>query len=292
MIKSKTYIATPPGSTVKEQLNNRGMSQKEFAIRMDMSEKHISKFLSGEVILTSDMALRLEMVLGVPASFWNNLESIYRNKLQLVKEENEMDEDKEFINNFPYTEMSELGWVEITDDLTKRIFEMRRFFEVAKLTLLKEPKISKIVYKRQCENEKTDFSLMAWSQKVRIEARLKNVESINLMKLKELLPSLKTKSKTFDELALILSSCGIVLVTLPRIGDTPIHGAAFYDFNKIVIGLISNCNDHDLFWHSLFHEIGHILLGHLDNDANLNETEETQADEFARNFLKKINNNY
>lgn len=39
MVRSRSYIATPPGATIKEQLNDRGMSQKEFAARMDMSEK-------------------------------------------------------------------------------------------------------------------------------------------------------------------------------------------------------------------------------------------------------------
>ena len=52
MVRSRSYIATPPGATIKEQLKDRGMSQKEFAARMDMSEKHISKLINGEVQLT------------------------------------------------------------------------------------------------------------------------------------------------------------------------------------------------------------------------------------------------
>ena len=79
--RSRCIIATPPGATIKEQLKDRGMSQKEFAARMDMSEKHISKLINGEVQLTPEVAVRLEMVLGVPAKFWNNLEAIYREKL-------------------------------------------------------------------------------------------------------------------------------------------------------------------------------------------------------------------
>ncbi len=97
-MKSRSYIATPPGATIKEQIVDRGMSQKEFAARMDMSEKHISKLINGEVLLTSEMAMRLEMVLGLPAHFWNNLESIYREKLQLIQEENEMDASIEIAN--------------------------------------------------------------------------------------------------------------------------------------------------------------------------------------------------
>jgi len=85
MVRSRSYIATPPGATIKEQLNDRGMSQKEFAARMDMSEKHISKLINGEVQLTPEVAVRLEVVLGAPAKFWNNLEAVYREKLIKVE---------------------------------------------------------------------------------------------------------------------------------------------------------------------------------------------------------------
>lgn len=60
MVKSRSFIATPPGATIKEQLLDRGLSQKEFAVRMSMSEKHISKLINGEVQLTPDVAVRLE----------------------------------------------------------------------------------------------------------------------------------------------------------------------------------------------------------------------------------------
>ena len=39
MVRSRNYIATPPGATIKEQLVDRGMSQKEFADRMGMSQR-------------------------------------------------------------------------------------------------------------------------------------------------------------------------------------------------------------------------------------------------------------
>lgn len=81
IIRSKNIIAIPPGATIKEQLVDREMSQKEFASRMGMSEKHISKLINGDVALTDDVAIRLEMVLGLPARFWTNLESIYRENI-------------------------------------------------------------------------------------------------------------------------------------------------------------------------------------------------------------------
>ena len=85
MIKSKNYLAIPPGTTIKEYLDGCGMNQTEFALRMDMSEKHTSKLINGEVQLTPDVAEGLELVFGIPAKFWNNLEALYREKLAKVE---------------------------------------------------------------------------------------------------------------------------------------------------------------------------------------------------------------
>lgn len=88
MLESKSYIATPPGATITEQLEESGMTQNEFSKRMGMSEKQISQLMNGDVRVTSDMAEKLELVLGVPADFWNKLESIYQEKLVKAKLEN------------------------------------------------------------------------------------------------------------------------------------------------------------------------------------------------------------
>ena len=58
----------------------------------------------------------------------------------------------------------------------------------------------------------------------------------------------------------LLSNCGIALVFLPHIGGSFLHGATFYDGNKIVVGLTVRGKDADKFWFSLFHELGHIYL--------------------------------
>ena len=121
MVKSRSFIATPPGATIKEQLLGRGLSQKEFALRMGMSEKHISKLINGDVQLTPEVAVRLEMVLGVPAKFWNKLEATYREKLIKANAENEMDADKELVKKLPYREMSKNGWVPETREVTEKV---------------------------------------------------------------------------------------------------------------------------------------------------------------------------
>ena len=84
MIKNNKVIALAPGATIKEQLDERKISQKEFIVRMEMSEIDINKLINGEIPLTKDIALKLEAVLRMPYQFWLNLEEIYRKKLKMI----------------------------------------------------------------------------------------------------------------------------------------------------------------------------------------------------------------
>ena len=133
MICSKNFIAIPPGETIREQLENRGMTQKEFAQRMDMSEKHISNLINGKVELTIEMALRLEDVFGIPASFWSNLERIYREKLVRVEHELALENDEEITKKFPYSNAAcyefqrERAHVLGEDVLLQKCLEIDRF---------------------------------------------------------------------------------------------------------------------------------------------------------------------
>ena len=72
----------------------------------------------------------------------------------------------------------------------------------------------------------------------------------------------------------MLSDCGIALVFLPHIGGSFLHGATFFDRNKIVVGLTVRGKDADKFWFSLFHELGHILKGHISNVEGTTDEDE------------------
>ena len=87
MLESKKYIAIPPGATITEQLDDVGMTTKEFADRMGLTVGCLDSLLAGKMALSQDIACKLESVLGVPAKFWNNLEMIYRTKLEKISKE-------------------------------------------------------------------------------------------------------------------------------------------------------------------------------------------------------------
>ena len=88
MLKSRTYIAIPPGETIKEQLDARGMTRKEFADRMEMTSADIGRLMEGQSSLNPQTAGKLERIFGIPARFWLKLEAGYRDKLIKISHEN------------------------------------------------------------------------------------------------------------------------------------------------------------------------------------------------------------
>lgn len=285
-----TVIAVPPGESIKEQLENRGLSQKEFALRMGMSEKHISKLINGKTELTPPTAQKLESVLGIPARFWSNLEAIYREKLAKAQSENEMAKDIEASKNFPYAQMVKFKWVNKTEKSIERVEQLRKFFEVANLGVIDNLKIPGIAYRITDKSKKSDYALAAWAQRARIEARDVECSAINIQGLEKSLPSIRALTREMPKefcpkLREILAACGIVIVFLPHIGGSFLHGASFVDGNHIVMGLTVRGKDADKFWFSLFHEIHHILVGDINNNSLITPEQENACDVFAQNQL-------
>ncbi|MCR5295668.1 MAG: helix-turn-helix domain-containing protein [Lachnospiraceae bacterium] len=290
MVKSRSYIATPPGATIKEQLIDRGMSQKEFAVRMNMSEKHISRLINGDVQLTPEAAVRLEMVLGVPARFWNNLEAIYREKIVKAEAENAMDADVELAKQFPYSEMAKYGWIPAARDAKEKVVNLRKYFEVVELSLLGNTQITRIACRRLAITEKSDLALMAWAQEAKIQAREIETAPINIRNLSLSVPNIRDMTVMPQEefgpkIKKNLADCGVALIFLPHLKGSFLQGATFIDGNKIVVGITARGRDADKFWFSLFHELGHIILGHVGTMNGTSEDDEKAADTWSGDML-------
>src|SRR6266545_5488766 len=63
----------PPGELLVDALADRGMTQAELARRTGRPIKTINEIARGKAAIHPDTALQLEMVLGIPASYWLNL---------------------------------------------------------------------------------------------------------------------------------------------------------------------------------------------------------------------------
>lgn len=73
-----SVLPIPPGEFLEEVLDDLGMSKEELTERMNRPAAKLGAIFKGEKAITSETALQLEKVTGVPAHIWTGLESEYR----------------------------------------------------------------------------------------------------------------------------------------------------------------------------------------------------------------------
>ena len=60
-------MAVYPGMMIKPELEERGISQKDFAKMVGVQASHLSEVLNGKRTLTTDLAVKIESAIGLPA---------------------------------------------------------------------------------------------------------------------------------------------------------------------------------------------------------------------------------
>jgi len=124
-------VVSPPGETLEEMLEERGMTQKELAQRMGRPLKTVNEIVKGKVALTADTALQLERVLGAPASFWNRREADYREYRSRVEEQQRLAGHEEWLRALPLPWMRKYCGLSRTRDCTTLVKEALDFFGIA-----------------------------------------------------------------------------------------------------------------------------------------------------------------
>lgn len=286
--------AIPPGETIREIIEDGGMSQAELARRLKRSPVNLNEIIQGNKSITPETALRLEAVLGVPAHFWINLQSQYdETKARTAREEN-IKEEINLAKRFPYGEMATLGWVPNVSAWTQRVVALQTYFAVSSLELV--PKFHEAAYRRSARRQASPQALAAWLRKGEIEAREIVTKPYNESLLRESIPELRQltkKNPQFFEPRIkeLFASCGVALVFLPHLKKTYAHGATkWLKPGKVLVIATIRYKWADIFWFSLFHEIGHILLHKkssvfIEYDGKEENQEEKDADKFASGLL-------
>ncbi|ENX09172.1 hypothetical protein [Acinetobacter courvalinii] len=116
----------------------------------------------------------------------------------------------------------------------------------------------------------SDLNLATYIRKVELEAN-KQFGSSDLVwnkdrllsRVEEIKELTKNRNiiKILPELISLLNECGVALVLAPTMPKTPICGLAkFLKNGKAVIALTPKYNKDYIFWQTLFHELGHLVL--------------------------------
>ena len=71
------FVATHPGEMIKDELKERGMTQKQLATETGIKPSVLSETINGKRSISLNVAIALEKSLGIPADMWMNLQTQY-----------------------------------------------------------------------------------------------------------------------------------------------------------------------------------------------------------------------
>jgi HTH-type transcriptional regulator/antitoxin HigA len=287
-----------PGETLREMLEDRNMTQRELAMRTDVKEPHISGIVNCQKPISVSFAKKLEYALGVDASFWINLQANYEKELADFEEINQISNEelailKRLKSITEYAQDIRLLNPEAQGSML--VIEWRKRLNVSSLARI--PEISQAGAYRLAVADNVDPSvLFTWLRICDLITKNQMVnQELNIDKLKSKLHLIR--NLTFEDVNTIHSGlkdyfaeCGIKFAIVRHFTGAPVQGVIKKN-NDGSLNLIMTLRRKfaDVFWFTLFHEIGHILNGDIedrliDYEDTKNEIED-RADEFAANTL-------
>ena len=295
-------VAIAPGRTIQNEIINLEMTQREFAERLWISEKHLSQLINGKVWLTFEIAQKLEQITNIPASFWNKLELKYQEDKARLENENSLLNQKNLLSRFScYAELVKLKLVEDSRDTLTRIKSLCDFLNVVSLDIITEKQertfmVEKLAFRKSSINKLSPENLACW-----IKAWEKLVETtdneFNNDAILEIIPKLKKLTNNQETLEIekikeILNSIWINFIVLDHFKEVPVNWISRMYKNKPLIQLSRRQKWLDIFWFTLFHEMAHIYNGDLkketvfvDWDDDIKDDMENMADDYAQKWL-------
>lgn len=295
-------LPVPPGEFLEEVIGEFGMTKDELARRMGRPATKMSSVFKGSKAITPETAMQLEKVVGVPANIWLGLEFEYRLALARQAEEKQLTEEIELLTPFCYSELAKLGFVKKLSARRDKVRELQRFFGVASLTSVSAEGVRRYQAAFRVGKAGTapikPHAVASWLRMGELRAEEIVCEAFDQSKLESSLDTIRAMTLQNPDqfqtaLRTLLAKCGVALLIVPHFPGTKAHGATFWlSRDKAVLMLTIRGRWADIFWFSLFHELGHILLHgqrdiFIENGSPLpdQEQQEAQAEAFSRDQL-------
>lgn len=286
----KDILAFHPGEYVKDVIADYTMSQEEFAKRLGTTPKTISKLVNGEANLSGDLALKLSKLTGTSTELWLNLQKKYDQKKLEIQQLQQLEEERrifEFIDYKYFVDHFHLPAYK--RDIPSQIKALQNKLFIASLERLTEKDL--LVCLRNPSgalDEKSRVNsniLLALALEV---AKKKRGPKYTEKKLMQLLPNLRSLTLEpfetfFPKLEEELHQCGVSFVFLPYLKNSAINGAVKkIPNNRVLLLLTDKYKTTDVFWFTLFHELGHII--EKDFEITLSVNKNNLSEEYADNF--------
>lgn len=288
-----------PGETIADVLEERGISQSELATSIGVSPAYVSNVITGKKDISSKFAYALEYALGVPKSFWLNLQANYDAELLEFNEENTITDEEKSVRE----ELKDIvkylrknGRMPLGEKKEESILSLRKALQVSNIANVKNM-IPAGAFRMSNAVNVNPYVLGAWIRLCQIAGEKREVKGIfSLDRVDDLVDEIKgvMLDKTADiqkELRGVFAKYGIDFSVVKNFRGAPVQGyvAPKEDGTYQMVVTIRKAYA-DIFWFSVFHELGHIVNGDISKngkfvDDGSDKDKEVAADKFAKEKL-------
>jgi len=296
-IEYNDTIAFHPGYYIKEIVDESGLTQEDFAKRLDTTPKNLSLLVRGEQSLSIDIAMKLSRMIGISVNYWLNLQNSYDALIAQFKSEEELQEERKVFEYLDYKYFKDnYGLPDLPRRKDEQIKRVREFLHVATLSVFTKRDMA--VNFRSSTEEIAESSTVKANMMVQIatnKALKVEAPKFNKKKFEEAVEYALTLTKKHDEFYPLIREAfreaGVIFVILPNMLGSKINGATKKVGDNIMLMVTDRRLNADTFWFTLFHEIGHIINGDYGNSFDKEKgVQEEAADKYAEDMLIPLEN--
>lgn len=302
-----TNYAVAPGEYLGEWIDEQGLSQQRVAELMGCSRKQVNEIVNGRAPVTSDTAVRLERLVGIPVDSWLRYEAAYRADLARIADEKNLAKHVDEIDPNAAAHLRKIGATSVTRRMPgKLVSDFLAFHRCGTWE----------AYEQLYETASTgDYALAALREsgaqldRTLLTTWLRAAELTEAFErgrgyeyspdmLRATLPRLRTRAATPDttmlkDMAALLADAGVVFLAVEPPKKFPLFGITRWIDKRVPVIQQTGrrCKDGFVIW-TLFHELGHVLNDprgemHLEysNEKKRNTAAEKAANAFAMDAL-------
>lgn len=299
------FEAIHPLDVLKDEIKARGISNAEFAKRIEMKPSNLCRMIKSRHDITIAFANKLETALGIDATFWLNLQSGYLKDVTAIAERNDREREaaeaeKMLASSLNLKELYAKLNIRTTLFIQEKLSKLQDIFGVDALRIPTLQMSQVEAYKRSDKIETSDKNLKTWSllalASAKNNAPVKKFEKGNAkIAASQIALKANTSRITEEEISQILKDNGISYSVVNKLEKTPVdaYSSWWLDYPSIVT--THRFNDINRLVFNVLHELGHIEL-HLTKNTNSvyitedgqnlkMDNKEKEANEFAEDMI-------
>lgn len=292
----------PPIETVKDEMEARGISQKEMAERLDMKPSNLNRMFKTGAAITVPFARKLEAALGISADIWLTMQANHeRDKIAIAqrdeKEASAVVRERSLSGLINLNTLYKSLGIKPTAFAFKRIEALQSLMGESPEEFIKEGAC--VAFKKSDKANTDEKNCTTWLTLALIAAKadkpgIAYTDGMADAAADEISRRVNGSGIAEGEIKAILNGCGISYSVVKKLDKVPVDAVSTNKFGYPSIIVTHRYDDMAKLVFDVLHELGHIKM-HMETgkvesfvsygDYSAKDAIETEANKFAQDKL-------